>query len=35
MICQYSDTNVLLNLLRIEGLYMLRALIANPQEVLQ
>jgi hypothetical protein len=34
---QYSETNVmhlLLNLLRIEGLYMFRALFAHPQETL-
>jgi Na+/phosphate symporter len=33
---QYSETNVmhfLFNLLRIKGLYMLRALFAHPQEV--
>jgi hypothetical protein len=35
---QYSETNVmhfLFNLLRIKGLYMFRALLAHPQEVLQ
>jgi hypothetical protein len=34
---QYSETNVmhfLLNLLRIKGLYMFRALLVHPQEVL-
>jgi hypothetical protein len=34
---QYSETNVMLisfNLLRINGLYMFRALLAHPQEVL-
>jgi hypothetical protein len=34
---QYSETNVmhfLLNLLRIKGLYMFRALLAHPQEAL-
>jgi hypothetical protein len=35
---QYSETNVmhvLFNLLRINGLYMFRALLADPQETLQ
>jgi hypothetical protein len=34
---QYSETNLmhfLFNLLRIKGLYMFRALLAHPQEVL-
>jgi hypothetical protein len=34
---RYSETNmmhVLFNLLRIKGLYMFRALLAHPQEVL-
>jgi hypothetical protein len=34
---QYSETNVmhfLLNLLKINGLYMFRALLAHPQEAL-
>jgi hypothetical protein len=34
---QYSETNVthfLVNLLRIEGLYMFRGLLAHPQEAL-
>jgi hypothetical protein len=37
MVYQYSETNVmhfLFNLLRIKGLYMFRALLAQPQEVL-
>jgi hypothetical protein len=36
-VCQYSENNVihfLFNLLRIKGLYMFRALLAHPQEVL-
>src|SRR5215468_4345274 len=35
--CSYSETNVmhfLFSLLRIKGLYMFRALLAHPQEVL-
>jgi hypothetical protein len=35
---QYSEPNVMhfsINLLRIKGLYMLRALLSHPQEVLQ
>jgi hypothetical protein len=35
---QYNETNVmqfLFNLLRIKGLYMLRALLSHPQKVLQ
>jgi hypothetical protein len=38
IVYQYSETNVmqfLFSLLRIKGLYMLRALIAHPQEALQ
>jgi hypothetical protein len=37
MVCQYSETNLmhfLFNLLRTKGLYMFRALLAHPQEVL-
>jgi hypothetical protein len=37
LIYQYNETNVmhfLFNLLRIKGLYMFRALLAQPQEVL-
>jgi hypothetical protein len=34
IVYQYSETNVLFNLLRIKGLYMFRALLAHPQEVL-
>jgi hypothetical protein len=36
-LCQYSETNVmhfLFNLLRIKGLYMFRAILAHPQEML-
>jgi hypothetical protein len=36
-VCQYNEINVMhfsLNLLRIKGLYMFRALLAHPQEVL-
>jgi hypothetical protein len=36
VLCQYSETNVmhfLFSLLRIKGLYMFRALLAHPQEV--
>jgi hypothetical protein len=36
--CQYNETNVmhiLLNLLRIKGLYFFRALLAHPQEALR
>jgi hypothetical protein len=35
--CQYSETNVmhsLFNLLRIKGLYMFRAILAQPQDTL-
>jgi hypothetical protein len=37
LFCEYSETKVIhfvFNLLRIKGLYMFRALIADPQEAL-